>query len=244
MVKASKLINWVIAQLGLAYVYATVGQVCTIPLLMKIQKQYGATMGEGYYQLKGDYTKGRCGKWLGKVAYDCSGLIKAGRKALSGIWRDVSAQGTYDQCIRRGPIKDMPLIPGCAVFMYSASKKRMGHVGLYIGNGFVVEARGVDYGVVKTKLSSRAWGYWGLLDWLEYDIKSEGGKALVGNQNDAGDATNPKPDDKLNFIECLEFIDSKIDIDLIYWKAKLNIDPYFDDLLLKIATAWKNDKGG
>ena len=49
-------------------------------------------------------------------------LLRLVVRQLSGIWRDVSAQGTYDQCIRRGPIKDMPLIPGCAVFMYSASK--------------------------------------------------------------------------------------------------------------------------
>ena len=57
----------------------------------------------------------------------------------------------------------------------------MGHVGLYIGNGFVVEARG---GLIMVLLRQNYLlehgGIGVFFDWLEYDIKSEGGKALVG----------------------------------------------------------------
>jgi hypothetical protein len=117
----------------------------------------------------------------------------------------------------------------------------MGHVGLYIGNGKVIEARGADYGVVTTKLNERQWTHWGMLDWLEYDLKIESGKVVVGIQSDAGDATTPKPNDLLTLAETVKFIDSKIDISEDLWagtdtaaKAK-----YVDLLLQKIATKWQ-----
>ncbi len=43
-----------------------------------------------------------------------------------------------------------------------------GHVGVYVGNGEVIEARGHAYGVVKTKLKARPWKQWGKLKWIEY----------------------------------------------------------------------------
>ena len=57
----------------------------------------------------------------------------------------------------------MPDIPGVCVFMAN-----MGHVGVYIGNGEVVEAMGHAYGVVKTKLAGRGWAYWGMPEWISY----------------------------------------------------------------------------
>jgi hypothetical protein len=241
MIKASQLIEWCKKQVGCGYVYGLIDVICTIEYLKQKEKQYGSLMGNGYYQLNGNYTKGRCAKWLGKKVYDCSGLIKSGRKHLGGPYLDVSAQGCYDQCSKRGTIKSMPLTPGCTVYMWSDKKKRMGHVGIYIGNGQIIEARGADYGVVITKLVERQWTYWGLLDWLEYDIKKETGNVVVGIQADAGDATTPKTDDLLTLIEAVKFIDSKVEIIEELWggkdfeaKAK-----YVDLLLQKIATKWQ-----
>lgn len=181
--------------MGKGYVYAATGQIITIDHLKEFDAQYGATMGDGYYEKGGDYTKGRCARWIGKEAYDCSGLGKCARKALDGVWKDVSAQGTYDQCTRRGGIKSMPRIPGTAVFMYTPAKRRMGHVGYYIGDGKVVEARGVAYGVVITRLEDRAWTHWGMMDHVDHDIPDEDKPVIVGPQADAGDGTNSKRDD-------------------------------------------------
>ncbi len=198
-IKASAMIAALRAHVGDGYVYGTVGQECTIALLQAKQRQYGAAMGNGYYQLNGDYTNGDCARWLGKWVADCSGLIKAMRKQLSGVWRDVSAQGTYDQCptSQRGKIKTMPKVPGCTVYMWDSKKGRMGHVGMYIGNGLVIEARGVKYGIVITKLAGRKWTHWGLLDYMEHDLPREDGTPPPPEkpEDDAGDATNPKPDD-------------------------------------------------
>jgi hypothetical protein len=116
--------------------------------------------------------------------------------------------------------------------MYSGKKGRMGHVGMYIGAGQVIEARGADYGVVITKLSDRAWTHWGLLDWLEYDLPSDTGKAVVGTQKDAGDATNPKPDDKPTAQELVEFAHGKLLEDEAYWVKKALIEKPIYQLLL------------
>lgn len=202
---ASKFIAWLLTRVGLGYVYGSVGQSCTVALLQVKERQYGAKMGPGYYcrvvvGVK-DFLKGLCARWLGKWVADCSGLIKAGRKALGGAWADLSANGTYLSCPRRGEIKGMPLLPGCTVYMWSTAENRMVHVGVYIGGGWVIEARGVLYGVMKSKLYGRHWSHYGLLDWLTYDVPCEGYYLHPGtplDSSDHGDASNPKPDDPVD----------------------------------------------
>ncbi len=196
MLKASTFVEWLRSKAGLGYVYGSFGQIIDIAFLKQVDKMYGSIMGYGYFQRNGDYKLGRCARWLGKVAYDCSGLIKAGRKELTGVWKDLSAQGTYDSCLQKGKLTSV-LLPGTAVFMYQANRGRMVHVGIYIGNGEVIEARGVDYGVVVTKLSSRAWTHYGTLSWLHYDLSDKGLNIDANNKkdNDSGDGSTPKVDD-------------------------------------------------
>jgi peptidoglycan hydrolase-like protein with peptidoglycan-binding domain len=193
--RASAYIPALKAHLGDGYVYGTVGQTCTVALLKTKDKQYGNIMSANYYQKNGDYTKGLCARWLGRWVADCSGLIKAVRRDMTGVYRDVSAQGTYEQCSQKGKIGTMPKEPGCTVYMWSTSKNRMGHVGMYIGNGKVIESKGVSYGVVESNLKDRAWGYWGLLDWLDRDLPGDGA-ALPGPGAEPGgsDYADDMPD--------------------------------------------------
>jgi hypothetical protein len=44
-------------------------------------------------------------------------------------------------------------------------------VGVYIGNGEVIEAKGHRYGVAKTKLSERPWTSYGKLKWINYEVE-------------------------------------------------------------------------
>ena len=53
----------------------------------------------------------------------------------------------------------LTLKPGTAVFMCKRNATDYYHVGLYIGDGDVIEAKGTQYGVVKSKVSSRT--HWG-----------------------------------------------------------------------------------
>ena len=63
----------------------------------------------------------------------------------------------------------MPEKPGVLVFIHSAKTGRMEHVGVYIGGGQVIEARGHAYGVVQTALRGRGWTHWGVCPYILYD---------------------------------------------------------------------------
>lgn len=60
-----------------------------------------------------------------------------------------------------GSIATMPEIPGLALW-------KDGHIGVYIGNGYAIEAMGTRYGVVKTEVSKRNWTHWCKLPHITY----------------------------------------------------------------------------
>ncbi len=70
---------------------------------------------------------------------------------VDGTW--MSADGAFKVAKEKGLISTIPDIPGICV-RYS------GHIGVYIGEGEVIESRGINYGVVKTKLKERPWTHW------------------------------------------------------------------------------------
>ena len=154
------LAEYAIAQLGRPYWWGCFGQRADGALYAQKKKQY-----PGYY------TAGDFDSQYGQKVHDCVGLIKG------YLWcdtpdslpkyivaQDVAVGGLYSSCWKTGSISTLPEIPGVCVFM-----KDMGHVGVYIGGGEVVEAMGHAYGVVKTKLVGRGWAYWGMPEWISYD---------------------------------------------------------------------------
>ena len=151
------LVEYAKAQLGLPYWYGTFGNTSTEALYKAKKNQY-----PGYYGAN-DYAS-----QYGKRVHDCIGLIKGylwsdtpTSKPKYNSSQDVSADGMLRKCIEKGNISTIPELPGVLVFSSA-------HVGVYIGNGYVIEARGHAYGVVKTKLSSRGWKNWGKCPWIEY----------------------------------------------------------------------------
>lgn len=158
MSKTNKgLVEYCKAQLGNPYWYGCFGQTSSRQLYATKKKQY-----PNQYEWA-------CPKnQIGKKVHDCVGLIKgylwsesSTSKPIYKGSQDVSANGMYTKCKTKGKINTMPNEPGVLVFMDN-------HVGVYIGNGYVIEARGHAYGIVKTKLSERKWTKWGKCPWLEY----------------------------------------------------------------------------
>ncbi len=92
---------------------------------------------------------------VGKRTTDCHGLIEWFIAELAGgKWTyDVTADGAFHTATVKGSIGSIPELPGICV-------RYKGHVGIYIGGGYVVEARGFDYGVCITSLKSRPWTHW------------------------------------------------------------------------------------
>lgn len=143
------------------YVWGTFGQVLTEQLLRQKIRQYPKEVG-GYENFIRN-------NWLNKRAVDCVGLIK------SYMWwendgpaydsnTDKSTDMMFDLSKERGPISTMPEISGLCLW-------RPGHIGIYIGNGQVIEAHGTKYGVIQTPIEgpgSTTWTHWLKCPYISY----------------------------------------------------------------------------
>ena len=79
---------------------------------------------------------------------------------------DIGADAMYANAIEKGTIDTIPEIPGLAVW-------HEGHIGIYVGNGEVIEAMGTRYGVVRTRLSERHWTHWLKIPYINYIEETE-----------------------------------------------------------------------
>ena len=94
-------------------------------------------------------------------AFDCSGLIYWALRTLCIIKKkDISSRGLYKKCRK---IDESELQRGDLVFIYDDDSGKIVHVGAYVGDGYVIDARGRDVGVVCTKLASRKFNRFGRL---------------------------------------------------------------------------------
>jgi hypothetical protein len=158
---ANGLVEYCKAQVGKPYWFGTFGNTASSQLLSAKRKQYPSYYDQAKYKVK--FTA-----QFGERVHDCVGLIKGylwsetpTSKPVYKASQDVSAGGMLEKCVKKGKISTIPEIPGTLVFMKS-------HIGVYIGDGEVIEAKGHDSGVVKTKLKGRGWTEWGLCPWIEY----------------------------------------------------------------------------
>ena len=162
------------------YWYGTCGYKCTMELYKAKREQYPAHYGAA-----------RASVYLADIARgstccDCVGLIKSycwhgverGRYSLHP---DVSADGLYELAKQRGGIAALPEQPGVLV-------RYKGHVGVYLGDGWVAEARGFAYGVVRTRLKDRGWTHLYRDPFIQYldappaDGQADGAAALSGGE--------------------------------------------------------------
>lgn len=137
-----KFLELVKSKVGCGYAWATQGETLTEQLLRSFVQQWG----EGKYYFGGYSAE----KWLGKECFDCSGLIVWALQQLGLLTTDLTADGLYRIC---EPISRAALEPGDLVF-YQNSNGYKTHVGVYMGNGRVIHARGTAYGVVETEMFS------------------------------------------------------------------------------------------
>jgi hypothetical protein len=147
------LVEYAKAQVGKPYWFGTFGQTSSKKLYDEKKKQYPK-----YYTAK-DFSS-----QYGQRVYDCVGLHNG------ALWsdtptsvpkynasQDLGANGLYNKATKKGKIASFDKMNGRLVFKGSDSKKT--HVGVYV-DGYVIEAKGHAYGVVKTKFNAKAWPYW------------------------------------------------------------------------------------
>lgn len=113
-------------------------------------------------------------KWVGRNVADCSGLFTWAFKKLGGTMYHGSNTMWNKWCTAQGDLINgkrtdgQELKPGTAVFVLKNGSDRS-HVGLYIGNGEVIEAAGTQQGVIKSKITNKKWAEWGELKGVDYN---------------------------------------------------------------------------
>lgn len=142
---AKGLVSFAKSKLGVEYVYGAKGEILTQRLYDELKNRYGSLVWAS------DRNK------IGKYCVDCSGLISW---YTGKVRNSTSYKNTATKILGINQIKKA--VPGCAVW-------RSGHIGIYIGNDEVIEAKGSAYGVVKTRVRDGNWTHILWLSEIEYD---------------------------------------------------------------------------
>lgn len=145
------LAEFVLTKLGIPYVYGAKPNngLFTQGQLTSLAKMYPSTFTSSYIA--------KAKKYVGLACTDCSGLISWYTGKLMG-----SAQ-MYSSASKRGLIEDVNKAPVGAVLW------KTGHVSVKVDDIYCVEAKGINYGTVKTKIKDTKWTHWLLFDYIEYD---------------------------------------------------------------------------
>jgi hypothetical protein len=119
------------------------------------------------------------------LVMDCNGLAEGGYQKETGVNINARARNNYSSwCDPKGTgkIPTAHRVPGAAVFIHNGSY--VSHVGFLWkpvttgkpeGDWWVIEARGVMYGVVAMKLNARGWNRWGLMTkYFDYSDAGQG----------------------------------------------------------------------
>lgn len=158
------LVQWAIyaEESGWGYVWGTFGQVLDESLYNAKLEQYPEEVGRHSEFIETN--------WINRRTADCVGFIKGycwlDPDTLKILYTtngtpDVSADQMYQNAAEKGTIDTTPETPGVAVW-------HEGHIGIYIGNGLVIEAKGTQYGVVQTQLADGSWTHWLKIPYITY----------------------------------------------------------------------------
>ena len=111
-------------------------------------------------------------KWIGHMVADCSGLFVWAFKQFDMKMSHISSNIFISYCTsNKGKLTTalkQTIRPGSAVFTGETAGKHP-HVGLYIGNNEVIEAKGTINGVIKSNLTDKKWTFYGELKNVSYD---------------------------------------------------------------------------
>ncbi|MEE3403774.1 MAG: NlpC/P60 family protein, partial [Acutalibacteraceae bacterium] len=114
-------------------------------------KKSSEAKSDNYYQaaLNGD-------RWIGHNVADCSGLFRWAFDQLGGAISHSSNRIWLSYCNKKGELSKgiredgTELLPGTAVFVHPSGNSKRTHIGLYTGNGIVIEAASTVKGVIRS----------------------------------------------------------------------------------------------
>lgn len=176
MYTSKEFVSFIRSMIGAPYWYGTCCYKASQSLLDAKKRQYPRQY-QGY---AATFQKAIVDK---AVVCDCVGLIKGffwseggervykykrdgGNLALRYAYgiNDYGANGIFNYCKKQGKygkLDTLPEIPGIILW-------KSGHVGVYVGDGEVVQASWMNTGCYKTQLSNTKFTHWAMLPCLDY----------------------------------------------------------------------------
>ena len=145
------------------YIWGTAGEKWTAAKQKELEKTKDSDRAQGR-----EYGS----KWIGHTVADCSGLFSWAFKQLGGYMYHGSDTMYRKYCMNKGELRKGKrtdcgtLKPGTAVFVWNG--KKYSHVGLFVGDGTVIEAMGTINGVTTTRVTAGKWTHWGELVGIDY----------------------------------------------------------------------------
>jgi hypothetical protein len=188
---ASALTAFALETVGGGYIYGASGQTCTINF------RYGRA---SIYPDMSELILGLGRQWDGRPVYDCIGLVKAfaARESVdtSLLTRnEITTKSAFRLWVSEsGSIIGATLQPGMLLFRLEGDSPV--HVGIYVGDGRVVHARGTRWGVVEEAVPA-AFTHWALLKWIYYNLPPDDIPAVAEPFLKAGDKAIVQTDDAL-----------------------------------------------
>ena len=145
----NKIIAWAESQVGAGYVWGAGGYKLTKSKLQELIVQYPQYVSES-----------KNSKYIGKAVYDCASLVRYAMKQIGiSMVSGATSQWKKTKWARKGTIDQLPKDQVACLYRWTGSV--MQHTGIYLGNGYVIDARGSSAGVIKSKLSSYPWTHFG-----------------------------------------------------------------------------------
>ena len=159
------------------YIWGTAGEAWTEAKQKELEKTTDSSRAQG---------RQYGSKWIGHMVADCSGLFSWAFKKLGGTMYHGSDTMYRKYCVNKGELckgkrtDQGTLKPGTAVFVWNGSS--YSHVGLYVGDGIVIEAMGTLKGVTTTKVSAGKWTHWGELAGIDYVNADQNEQLTINNE--------------------------------------------------------------
>ena len=167
------------------YVWATYGKMLSAVKLDELAEQFPDEVGQEKTFIKQN--------WCGHRTADCAGLIKAyfwydhstGEIVyeLAG-YEDKRANELYEEATEKGTLDTIPETLGLGVW-------HDGHVGVYVGNGYVIHANGTHRGVEKQLLSETKFTHWFEIPGIQYIETAESEELEENSEMSSEEASAP-----------------------------------------------------
>lgn len=163
--------DWCLQRVGNPYIYGATGQTCTPAYREARAKQYpsyDAKIRKNCPRLSGKASTCKNCKWCdpetgkGKNAYDCAQFTRWCMNAVGiALVSGANSQWQKTNWQEAGGIDTIPRDKLCLLYREDADGRKH-HAGVYLGDGYIVHAKGHDYGVVRELLGNPKFTHWGI----------------------------------------------------------------------------------